>query len=74
MVACALLLPAILYEGSRTSAFAQILAGLSIALFCVHATTFLGIVCAFAFIFLCLTVTIRIENIGVATGIPFGLL
>lgn len=70
--ASAVLLPAILYEGSRTGILAQTLAGFSIGLLGIHAAVVLGIARAAVFAGICLTITFTIENIGVATGVPFG--
>nr|WP_210280138.1 carotenoid biosynthesis protein [Methylorubrum thiocyanatum] len=63
---------AVLYQGGRTTALAQATAALSIAVLVVHAILALGRVRAAAFLAICLTVTFAIENLGVATGIPFG--
>ncbi len=72
LIAFALLLPAILVQGARTDAFAQGLAGLSITLLALHAVALLGLARAAAFAGICLSVTFVIENVGVATGVPFG--
>lgn len=63
---------AVLYQGGRTTALAQATAALSIVVLVVHAILALGRVRAAAFLAICLTVTFAIENLGVATGIPFG--
>lgn len=70
--AFALLLPAILLQGARTDASAQWLAGLSITLLALHAVALLGLSRAATFAGICLSVTFLIENVGVATGMPFG--
>lgn len=51
---------------------AQLLAALGIAAALAHATLALGRRDALAFLSICLVVTFTIENIGVATGLPFG--
>ena len=52
--------------------FAQALAALGIAIACVHATLFYGWKNALVLLAICLVITFTMENIGVATGFPFG--
>ena len=52
--------------------FAQGLAVIGIACACVHAVLAYGWRDAAAFLVICLVVTFTVENIGVATGLPFG--
>ncbi|WP_200918675.1 carotenoid biosynthesis protein [Methylobacterium sp. Leaf102] len=66
-----LLLAVVLFSG-RPSPAAQILAALSIAILVIHAVLAYGLVDAGIFLGLCLAVTFGIENLGVATGFPFG--
>ncbi|WP_198283399.1 carotenoid biosynthesis protein [Sphingomonas sp. PAMC 26605] len=67
-----LLLPAIFYQGARTGPLAQGVAGLSIAFLAVHAVIVLGAPRAAMFAGISLAVTFAIENIGTATGVPYG--
>jgi uncharacterized membrane protein len=52
--------------------FAQGLAALGIAIACVHAALFYGWKDALVLLSICLVITFTMENIGVATGFPFG--
>ena len=52
--------------------FAQALAGAAIAMAFIHASLAYGVRHALALLATCLLVTIAIENVGVATGFPFG--
>jgi len=52
--------------------FAQALAAIGIAAACAHATFYYGWKNAAALAAICLVVTFTMENIGVATGFPFG--
>ena len=51
---------------------AQGLAAIGIATACAHAALFLGWKDALALLAICLVTTFAMENIGVATGLPFG--
>jgi uncharacterized membrane protein len=51
---------------------AQGLAAIGIAAACVHATLFYGWKDALALLAICLVATFAMENLGVATGFPFG--
>ena len=53
-------------------AFAQALAAIGIASAFVHAACIYGWKDALVFLALCLAITFTMENIGVATGLPFG--
>ncbi|ARO52719.1 protein of unknown function; putative membrane protein [Methylorubrum extorquens] len=66
------LLLAVVYQGGRTTILAQGIAALSIVVLFLHAVLTLGVIRAGAFLAICLTVTFAIENLGVATGFPFG--
>lgn len=66
------LLLTVLYQGGRTTPFAQGVAFVSIVVLTVHAVLTLGARKASAFLAICLTVTFTVENVGVATGFPFG--
>ncbi|MGE8131700.1 carotenoid biosynthesis protein [Methylobacterium sp. NPDC080182] len=72
LAAFALLLPVILVQGARTDAVAQGLAGVSITILTLHAVALLGPAWTATFAGICLSVTFAIENVGVATGVPFG--
>jgi uncharacterized membrane protein len=52
--------------------FAQGLAALGIAIACAHAVLFYGWKNAAVLLAICLAITFTMENIGVATGFPFG--
>jgi uncharacterized membrane protein len=52
--------------------FAQGLAALGIALACTHAALFYGWKNAAVLLAICLAITFTMENVGVATGFPFG--
>jgi putative membrane protein len=52
--------------------FAQGLAALGIAIACTHAALFYGWKHAPVLLAICLTITFAMENIGAATGFPFG--
>jgi uncharacterized membrane protein len=52
--------------------FAQGLAALGIAIACTHAVLFYGWKDALVLFAICLVITFTMENIGVATGFPFG--
>jgi uncharacterized membrane protein len=52
--------------------FAQGLAALGIAIACTHAALFYGWKDALVLLAICLAVTFAVENIGTATGFPFG--
>ena len=52
--------------------FAQGLAALGIAIACTHAALFYGWKNALALLAICLVTTFTMENIGAATGFPFG--
>ena len=52
--------------------FAQVLAALGIAIACAHAILFYGWKNALVLLAICLEITFTMENIGVATGFPFG--
>jgi uncharacterized membrane protein len=52
--------------------FAQGLAALGIAIACTHAALFYGWKDALVLLAICLVITFTMENIGVATGFPFG--
>lgn len=52
--------------------FAQGLAAIAILIACVHAIRVYGWKDALVFLIICLATTFTIENIGVATGLPFG--
>ncbi|MDR7037187.1 putative membrane protein [Methylobacterium sp. BE186] len=67
-----LLLACVVYQGGRTDAFAQVLAAVSIAVLAGHAVVTLGVARAAAFGAICCGITFSIENLGVATGFPFG--
>jgi uncharacterized membrane protein len=54
------------------SPFAQGLAALGIAIACAHASLFYGWKNAAALLAICLAITFTMENIGAATGFPFG--
>ncbi|GAA0278663.1 hypothetical protein GCM10008965_52420 [Methylorubrum aminovorans] len=71
-LAFCLLLIAVVYEGGRTTVFAQSIAVVSILVLFAHAVLALGVGRAVAFSAICLTVTFAVENLGVATGFPFG--
>lgn len=71
-LAFSILLLAVVYQGGRTTMPAQSIAALSIVVLFVHAILTLGAVRAVAFLAICLTMTFAIENLGVATGFPFG--
>lgn len=66
-----LLLAVVLVSG-RPSPAAQGLAALSITVLFIHAVLAYGRVEAGIFFGLCVTVTFALENLGVATGFPFG--
>lgn len=51
---------------------AQCLAAIGIATACAHAALFCGWKDALVFLAICLVTTFAMENIGVATGLPFG--
>ena len=67
-----LLLAAIVAIAGRDTPLAQSLAAVSIAIVLVHALAALGPIDALAFLMLSLVVTTVVENIGIATGVPFG--
>jgi uncharacterized membrane protein len=52
--------------------FAQGLAGLGIAIACTHAALFYGWRDALVLLAICLVITFAMENLGAATGFPFG--
>ena len=52
--------------------FAQGLAALGIAMACAHAALFYGWKNAMVLLAICLVITFAMENIGAATGFPFG--
>jgi uncharacterized membrane protein len=52
--------------------FAQALAALGIAIACAHAALFYGWKDALVLLAICLAITFAVENIGTATGFPFG--
>src|ERR1700685_245972 len=52
--------------------FAQGLAALGIAIACIHAALFYGWKNALVLLAICLVTTFTMENIGAATGFPFG--
>ena len=52
--------------------FAQVLAALGIAIACAHAALFYGWKNAAVLLAICLAITFTMENIGEATGFPFG--
>jgi uncharacterized membrane protein len=52
--------------------FAQGLAALGIAIACTHAALFYGWKDALVLLAICLAITFAVENIGTATGFPFG--
>jgi uncharacterized membrane protein len=52
--------------------FAQGLAALGIAIACTHAVLFYGWKNALVLLAICLVITFAVENIGAATGFPFG--
>ena len=52
--------------------FAQGLAALGIVIACTHAALFYGWKDALALLAICLVITFTMENIGAATGFPFG--
>ena len=52
--------------------FAQGLAALGIAIACTHAALFYGWKDALVLLTICLAITFAVENIGAATGFPFG--
>jgi uncharacterized membrane protein len=52
--------------------FAQGLAALGIAIACTHAALFYGWRDALVLLAICLAITFAVENIGAATGFPFG--
>jgi uncharacterized membrane protein len=51
---------------------AQVLAALGIAIACIHAALFYGWKNALVLLAICLVTTFAMENIGAATGFPFG--
>jgi putative membrane protein len=51
---------------------AQVLAALGIAIACIHAALFYGWKNALVLLAICLATTFTMENIGAATGFPFG--
>jgi putative membrane protein len=51
---------------------AQVLAAILIACALVHASFFYGFRTTLAFFVICIAITFTMENIGTATGIPFG--
>ena len=67
-----LLLAAIVAIAGRDTPLAQSLAAVSIAIVVMHAFAAFGPVDALAFVAVCLVVTAVVENIGIATGVPFG--
>ncbi len=71
-LAFAVLLLAVVSQGGRTTALAQAIAAISIVVLLAHAILTFGAARAAAFLAICLTVTFGIENLGVATGFPFG--
>lgn len=71
-LAFAVLLVAVVSQGGRTTALAQGIAAIAIVVLLGHAVLALGAVRAAAFLAICLAVTFGIENLGVATGFPFG--
>jgi uncharacterized membrane protein len=52
--------------------FAQALAALGIAIACTHAVLFYGWRDALVLLAICLAITFAVENVGAATGFPFG--
>jgi uncharacterized membrane protein len=52
--------------------FAQVLAALGIAIACAHAALFYGWKNAAVLLAICLAISFTMENIGEATGFPFG--
>lgn len=66
------LVGAVILLASRPLLPAQILAAIAITVLTVHAVIGLGRVEAALFALICLVVTFAIENLGVATGFPFG--
>jgi len=52
--------------------FAQVLAAIFIASALAHASVVYGFGSAVVFFFICIAITFIIENVGVATGFPFG--
>ncbi|WP_213738582.1 carotenoid biosynthesis protein [Bradyrhizobium sp. dw_411] len=52
--------------------FAQGLAAIGIAIACTHAALFYGWKDALALLAICLVITFAMENVGAATGFPFG--
>ncbi|MEI9923719.1 MAG: carotenoid biosynthesis protein [Bradyrhizobium sp.] len=51
---------------------AQVLAALGIVIACTHAALFYGWKDALVLLAICLAITFAVENIGAATGFPFG--
>jgi hypothetical protein len=54
--------------------FAQGLAALGVAMACAHAALFYGWKNAAVLLAICLAITFTMENIGAATGFPFGII
>jgi len=66
------LIIAVIALAGRDTPEAQVLAAISIVIMVVHAWVGLGRAEALTFVLVCLLVTMVIENIGAATGVPFG--
>ena len=71
-IALAIYLVMVIGFAWRPTPFAQSLAAIGIAIACVHAALVYGWKDAAVLAAICLVTTFAIENIGVATGLPFG--
>jgi uncharacterized membrane protein len=71
-VALAIYLALVVGFAWNPTPFAQGLAALGITIACTHATLFYGWKDALVLLAICLAITFTVENIGVATGFPFG--
>lgn len=71
-VALAIYLALVVGFAWNPTPFAQGLAALGIVIACTHAALFYGWKNALVLLAICLAITFAMENIGVATGFPFG--